>query len=186
MNSNFVGTYEPSLQSYQTINLLKIGLRLAHSSEHLFVFDQVFHYLVRVCLLVRRFPLERKRVHWELRTFLDKDVFLSVIPVRKARHVRTHGCQRFALLDDSAIHWLGRLALSAFEGVCRCSLEVHFVGIDDFGFFFQVEGLLVALEDGLRGFVGVVLFIVGEQLGVGVAHEAVSATRVTHTLVTNG
>lgn len=150
------------------------------------MFDQLLHYLVSVCLLIRRFSLEWKRVHWELRTFLDKDVFFSVIPVRKARHVRAHGCQRFALLDDASVHWLSRLALFSFKGFSRCGLEVHFVGIDNFGFFFQVKSLLVALEDGLTRFVGVVLFVVGEQLGVRVANKAVSATRVTHTLVTNG
>ena len=150
------------------------------------MFDQILHYLVRVCLFVGRFPLERKRVHWELRTFLNKNVLLAVVPIGKARHVRTHCRQRFALFYDAAIYWLSRLAFATFEGVRSGGMEVHFVRIYDFSFLLQVKGLLVALEHRLRGFVGVVLFVIGEQLGVGVTHEAVSAACVTHALVADG
>jgi hypothetical protein len=137
-------------------------------------------------LFVSGLPLERKRIDRELRTLFDEDVFLAVVPVGEARHVRAHRCKRFALFNNASVDGLCRLAFSAFEGLGSRGLEVHLVRIDNFGLFFQVECLLVAFENRLRSFIWEILFVIGEQLRVGVAHKSVCAARFTHAFVANG
>lgn len=138
-----------------------------------------------MCLFVCRLSLKRKRVYRELRTLLNKNIFLSVVPIREASHIRTHGCKRLALFYDASVYRLCRLSFTTFKCLGSCGLEVHLVGINDFCFFFQVESFLMAFKHGLRSSVGKVLFVVGKKLRVGVAHESVCTARVAHAFVAN-
>jgi len=83
-------------------------------------------------LFVSGLPLERKRIDRELRTLFDEDVFLAVVPVGEARHVRAHRCKWLALFNDAAVDGLRRLAFPAFKGLGSRGLEVHLVRIDNF------------------------------------------------------
>lgn len=54
--------------------------------------------------------------------------------------------------------------------------------VDDLRFLFEVEGRLVVLEVRLWCFVGVVLFIVREQLGVWVPDKAISTASLANSV----
>jgi len=87
---------------------------------------------------------------------------------------------------NSSLHLLCSLTLASLECVTSGGVQVHFVRVDNFTFFFQVECLFVVFELRLSVFVWEVLLVIREELWVGVAHKAVCATCISDTLITYG
>jgi len=139
-----------------------------------------------VSLFVSRLPLERERVNGELRTLFDEKVFFAVIPIGEASHIRTHRCKWLVLFNDAAIDRLRGLAFTAFKGFCSRSLKVHLMRVNDFGLFFQVERFFMTFKNGLRSFIGKILFVIRKKLWVRIAHKSICAARFAHAFVTNG
>ena len=73
---------------------------------------------------------------------------------------------------------LGFSSLSFLASVCIfvSSLQIHFVGIYDFGFFLKVESVLMVLNLSLCDSITVILFVIREDiLWIRVSHESISA-----------
>ena len=84
---------------------------------------------------------------------------------------------------------LGFSSFSFLASVCIfvSSLQIHLVRINDFGFFFKVESVLMVLNLSVSNPVTVILFVVGEDiLWVWVSHESVSAAHHSALLLITG
>lgn len=127
---------------------------------------------------------EGQRVVRELGVLLMENIILSVVPVREGRIVGArllNGLGRARDFLDSLRRFLSLLA-PILRFVRRG--QVHFVRVDNLALLLKVKGLLMALDLRLGQLLIEVLAIVGEErLGVGVAHEPVSAARRARPLV---
>ena len=84
---------------------------------------------------------------------------------------------------------LGFSSLSFGTSVCIfvSSLQIHFVWINDFGFFLKVESVFVVLNLSVSDPITVVLFVIREDiLWVWVSHESVSAADHSALLLITG
>jgi len=68
--------------------------------KHVGVLYQVFHRLVSMLLIVSRSSLERQWIDRVLRSLFVENIFLSVVPVGEAGHVRTHLNNGFGAFND--------------------------------------------------------------------------------------
>lgn len=92
-------------------------------------------------LFVVAFSLERQGVEWVLRLLFVEDITLAIFPVREALLVVTCANYWLSLVNVLVVflqRWLNVVTL--VNDFVSC-VAVHFVWIDDLGFFFKVECL---------------------------------------------
>lgn len=136
------------------------------------------HFVLRICS-------EWQRINWELWVLLMENVCLTVLPVREIHLVAR--CQ----LHGSLVEWLvkiDQISTSTLLSVMDESLSgvhIHFVRVNNFCFFFHVEGFFVVLG---KCILSLKFFLVGGVgLGwVGVSHETVVATHASAIQVVPG
>jgi hypothetical protein len=104
--------------------------------------------LFREVLLVARLSLERKRVEWVLRMLLVKNVILPIFPVGEVLLIGALADDWFSLIIRSFYYSFFRLNPEVFVGIVTCCSQIHFVRVDDFGFFFKIESLTLFKDDG--------------------------------------
>jgi len=113
-----------------------------------------------------------------------EDIVLAVIPVGEGSVIGAGLLDRLGRFHNFLLFHLGLFTSLSLELSFVCCRQVHLVRVDDLALLLEVEGLLVAFDFGLGELLCVVLTVVGEEgLRVGVAHESVSATSLSRTLV---
>ena len=105
-----------------------------------------------------------------------ENVVISVSPVNIARLVAARLLDRLCCFCYLFLFGLGRFSFFASICILIGRLEVHFVGINDFGFFFKIESFFMVFDVSFFVCVAEILFVVGENiLRVGVSDESICA-----------
>ena len=118
-----------------------------HQFGLLHSFSLLLLRLVLVAYLVARRCSEGKLVNWELGFLFYVVIVCSILPVWKILLILA--CQNhWPRIDDSLLEFLiGSLANLSVVHIFLLSSKIHLVRVDYFGFFLQIECLLVISVD---------------------------------------
>lgn len=115
-----------------------------------------------------------------------ENIFLSIVPIGEACHVRTHLNNWFGAFSGFLLIVKCWQTFPSSISVCCGRTEIHLVGINNLCLLLKVEGLLVTLNLSFFGFVWIILFIVCEQLRVRITDKSISAASISNTIITSG
>lgn len=112
---------------------------LTDTFKHFVVLSQLFLLFLCEVLFIARLSFKRKRVEGILRMFFMENIILAIFPIWEGLCICALSNYGFFLSVGSFGTPLLWLHFKVFICIVACSSSFHFMRVDNFRFFFQIE-----------------------------------------------